>query len=455
MAEFSFGQTFQNEMLALMIRDHGFATKAAKYVPIDRLYSDSHKYLFELFKTKLERENHIPSFLEVEDNLKRIDRSKRRILRVFISKIYVLVPTDTEYIKDSLTEYSKKTVFVDIFQNAQTLWNTGKHDETYTFTLGGMNELFNISFRDDINIPIEEFEERRQIFIEESATIHRKIPTGIEVLDRILSGGLAKTQLGIILADTKVGKSIGLIHMGSIALMMRTANVAHFVLEGSTEETLMRYQSRLSGIPHRRILTDDLTKAEEQLLEDIATKYFGRLELIPFNTRHDYTIQDIEAKILEMERRGKKPDLVIVDYGDLISAGEADRRMEFRHQQTAVFRGLKQLPMIYKVALWTASQTSKPQSDPEKETLSRARNISESYEKVRITDLLITLNQTPREKEMGLMRILVDLYRHDESDRVIRVIQDFSRMIFHSKRFGYIKPTDRPSWKKFVTRGRK
>ncbi len=455
MSEFSFGQAFQNEMLALMIRDHGFATKAAKYVPTERLYSDSHKYLFGLLKNKLDKENKISSFLEVEDNLKRVERSRRRLLKAFASKIYSLVPTDSEYIKDSLTEYSKKTVFVDIFQSAQTLWNTGKHDETYKFTLKGINELFSISFRDDINVAIEHFEDYRQAFIEEAATVHRKIPTGIEVLDGILSGGLAKTQLGIILADTKVGKSIGLVHMGSIALMMRTANVAHFILEGSTEETMMRYQSRLSGIPHKRILNDELSEEEEKLLVNIEKRYFGRLELIPFNTRYDYTIQDIEAKILEMERRGKYPDLVIVDYGDLLSVGEADKRMEFRHQQTAVFRGLKQLPMIYKVALWTASQTSKPQTDPEKETLIRARNIAESYEKVRITDLLITLNQTPREKEMGLMRILVDLYRHDESDRIIRVIQDFSRMIFYSKRLGYIKAIDRPSWKTTTKRGRK
>ena len=122
-----------------------------------------------------------------------------------------------------------------------------------------------------------------------------------------------------------------------------------------------------------------------------------------------------------MERRGKYPDLVIVDYGDLLTVEDSLKRMEFRHQQTAVFRGLKQLAMIDKVALWTASQTSNVKIEPEKTTLLRAKSISESYEKVRVTDLLITLNQTPREKDMGIMRILIDLHRHGKSDKSLQL----------------------------------
>lgn len=444
---FGFSSDFQEKMLALMLTDLTFAVKVTNYISEERLYSDGHKYLFNQIKQKVERSIEAPSMIEIEENLRKIERHKRRILKTFCTKVFgmKLSSSEIEFIKTKMTEYSKKSVFVDVFQAAQTYWNSKNHEEAFRVTMEGMNDLYAVDFKDDSDLDISDFEEARQIYLFKAGTKRRHIPTQIDLLDEILRGGLERGEMGILLAQAKKGKSIGLVHMGAACLMMRFGRVAHFVLEGTTEQTILRYQSRLSGIEYGRLESEDgISAAEERKLEQLGTKYMTNLTLIPFNQRWDYTVHDIDGKIRELKRHGKMPDLVVVDYGDLLKS--KSKAESFRLEQTEVYRDLKKMAMIHDVALWTASQAQRPSEDPDKVTLLRARDIAESFEKCRIADLVATLNQTPREKNDGIMRLHLDLYRSNDGDRTMRLIQNFEKMIFYSKRLGRVTDEDVPSW---------
>jgi len=441
-AAFTFSPSFQENMLALMTKDVGFAIKAADLIPTERLYSEAHKYMFEQLKKVIKTRGDVPSFIEIEDGLKELDASKRRMLQRFCKNIYSIAVADPEFVKEKCTEYARKSSFIEIFQDAQTLWNSGKPEHAYARSMEGFSNLYSISFHDDTNIPIEEFEAIRQRYLLENAIHAPRIPTNIAALDQILRGGLEKGELGILLAEPKKGKSIGLTHMGCMAIMMRFGRVAHFLLEGTTEQGILRYESRLTGIPYSRLEKDEISHEESDRIGDIRRKYAGRLEMIPMNKHWNYTVLDVESKLKELQRAGKMPDLVVVDYGDLLKSSTPMK--EKRHEQTEVFRDLKRLAVMYKVAIWTASQAKRPENEPEKEYLLRAKDIAENFEKVRIADLICTLNQTPKERGEGVLRLHVDVYRSNDHDRTIRMICDFSRMIFHSKRYGCISGI--PGW---------
>jgi len=86
------------------------------------------------------------------------------------------------------------------------------------------------------------------------------------------------------------------------------------------------------------------------------------------------------------------------------------------------------------------SQSQRPKDGPNKETVLRSMSISEAYEKVRIADFVGTLNQTPFEKDAGILRFLADIYRNNTSDVMIRLFCDFERMVFSSKKLTDILP---------------
>lgn len=437
---FDFTANFQEQVLALMLGDAAFCKNAIDYIPEDRLYSDAHKYLWGKIKEKFQKRGELLSFVEVEDHLKTVERHKRRALRAFCQKVFAIKPENPTFMKEKLTEYAKRNAFIDIFMTAQTFWNSKNHDKAFQYTMEGMNHLYGISFFEDVAIPVEKFEEVRQLYLASKVRVARRVPTNIERLDEILRGGLEKGELGILLAEPKKGKSIGLLHMGCMALMTHSGRVAHFVLEGTTEQAILRYLSRLSGIPYRRLeMDDDLSPAERKKIERIEKKYIGRLDLIPMNAHWNYTVLDIESKLKELESMNRKPDLVVVDYADLLKAHEA---MEKRHEQTEVYRDLKRLAVMKKLAIWTASQARRPSDDRSNDYILRAKDISESFEKVRIADLVCTLNQTSKEKENGILRFHLDIYRSNESDETIHLITDYERMIFSSKLYGEATPED-------------
>ena len=445
-AEFAFGASFQEELLALMLQDLSVAMKAVKYIPKERLFSEAHQYLFGRIAFRLEKNGTTPTLVEIEDHLKTIEKHKRRMLKHFCQNIFDLKVKSADFIKEKLTDYAKRNAFIDIFQSAQTFYNSKKQEEAYEYVMNGIGDLYGISFQDDAVITIDHFEEIRQNYLHSSSASTRRIPTNIDPLDDILRGGLEKGEFAILLAEPKKGKSIGLIHMGCAALMMRKGRVAHFVLEGTTEQCVLRYQTRLTEILYRDLELDTITNEQRKRLNALAAKYTNRLDLIPMNAHWTYTALDVESKIKELKRVGRAPDLVVVDYGDLLKHHEPTENS--RKEQTEVFRALKKIAMIHSVALWTASQAQRPGDALDKERILRARDIAECFEKVRIADLVCTLNQTLRERRHGLMRFCVDIYRSADTDKIIRLVQDYERMIFYSKRLGHIERDEAPGWKK-------
>jgi len=430
---FQYGARFQESMMSLMLRDIAFADKCCEFVPSEHLHSEAHRWLFDTIKERYDETGMIVSQVEIDEILKPIEKFKRKSIRKIVDKCFGEDPESPEFIREQLAEFAKRTNFADLFAYGQTLYNDGNHDDAYTYVLESINHLHAINFNDEETVDISEFETKRQRFItQKGLTGGGDIPTGISELDAVLQGGLSKAEgeFGCLLAEAKIGKSIGLIHMG-FAGLCHSHKVVHFVLEGTTEQTMMRYQSRFTRIDYNRIKADEVTGEERVRLEAVGERYKRQLMLVPFNKHWEYTTLDIEAKLKELDRKGWSPDLVIVDYADLLHSREKHHRTDL--EQRDVFRDLKSIAINRKVALWTASQAQRPkEADKNNVRLLSGSSVAESYEKIRIIDFLGTLNQTPVEKTLGVMRLHCDIYRSNKSAKTINLITGFDRMIFHN-----------------------
>ena len=123
------------------------------------------------------------------------------------------------------------------------------------------------------------------------------------------------------------------------------------------------------------------------------------------------TVKGIRTTLDIWEKQdGFVPDVILVDYADLLTV---DDRMDFRHQQDQIWRGLRGLPQERHCLLVTATQTDADSYGKDRLGLS---NYSEDKRKYAHVTAMYGLNQDKdgREKEIGLMRINEIVVREGE-----------------------------------------
>lgn len=145
------------------------------------------------------------------------------------------------------------------------------------------------------------------------------------------------------------------------------------------------------------------------------------------HSNNTLSVAQIRAILTMWEKMdGFIPDVIVIDYADLLVP---ETRMEFRHQQNEIWKGLRRLsqekgqPLVI-----TATQ-----ADAESYNQGRLRlsNFSEDKRKYSHATAFYGLNQDPkgREKRIGLMRINELLLREDDYDtgRDVYVLQNLRR----------------------------
>jgi len=123
---------------------------------------------------------------------------------------------------------------------------------------------------------------------------------------------------------------------------------------------------------------------------------------------------------------GFVPDIVIVDYADLLSADDIGVS-EFRHRQDYLWKNLRALSQERHILLLTATQADADSYTRGRLSLS---NFSEDKRKLSHVTAQYGLNQDPegREKKLGIMRINEIVVREGEfsPDNEVYVLQDLA-----------------------------
>jgi hypothetical protein len=101
-------------------------------------------------------------------------------------------------------------------------------------------------------------------------------------------------------------------------------------------------------------------------------------------------------------RRGIEPDLVLVDYGDLLRPIKSHR--EKRTELETIYEELRGIAQIYELPLWTASQTNRSGLNAEVITMEA---ISEAFNKCFVADFICTISRTVEDKNNNEGRMFI------------------------------------------------
>lgn len=250
------------------------------------------------------------------------------------------------------------------------------------------------------------------------------VPTGFRRVDAAMGGGLCPGELAVTLGLLGTGKSQWLVNVGCGA-MEAGKKVMHVSLEMGYLSTLRRYDQRLSGCRAK-----DMTP---QQAEDLHKKWNGLLNVV-VAPAYRLPVSAIESRIERM-KPDERPDLVVVDYGMLLSGeGDNDPRPEARrHVLGRVYADLRALAIEKHVGVWTAIQANRKGYEA---PILTSQHVAECFEALQHADVTMSINQTQAEVIGKKLRLWIEKNRDEQSKVLVPFLVDWSRSMMQEDASG-------------------
>ena len=203
-------------------------------------------------------------------------------------------------------------------------------------------------------------------YLEESAAVHdpearhlAPLPTGFADIDKLLGGGLQRSEMVVLAARPSLGKST-LAFNAAMHAAQQGAIVGIFSLEMGRENVALRLLSSAASLDSHRLRLGLLSEADERRLLD-GIGMLSDLAIFIDDTPVQ-TIVEMRGKALRLQSE-HGVDLIIVDYMQLISGGgRPDNRVQ---EMGEISRSLKGLARDLDVPVLACSQLSRaPEQRP-------------------------------------------------------------------------------------------
>lgn len=175
-------------------------------------------------------------------------------------------------------------------------------------------------------------------------------------------------------------------HIGAEAIR-QGKNVLHYTLELTQNYVGQRYDTIFTGIP-----SSLLEENKEEIKEKI-----GRLKggmLVKYYPPKGITANTIAAHIDMVKSTTFQPDLIIIDYADLLVATNSKNNSDYQ-EAGGIYIDLRALSGEYQIPIWTASQTNRSAIDSD---IIQADKIADSYAKVMNADFIISVSRKDTDK---------------------------------------------------------
>lgn len=268
--------------------------------------------------------------------------------------------------------------------------------------------------------------------------------TGIKEIDE-LGLGPARKRLHLFTALPGRGKSHWLVNLGKWGLISR-ARVLYVTLELSEEEVSQRFYQSFFSVTKRKepaafqqFETDELGRfvsldetvlrhrpsLEDQDARKVATKKVHKLKRRPPLIIKEFPTGSLDVSGLNgyldaLEgARGFIPDLLLVDYGDLM---KLDSRFQI-DELDKLYKDLRGIGVKRNIAVATASQVHRA---AETKKVITGGNTAGAFAKTFTADYVLTYNQTPAEHGLGLARLYQDKGRTDKDKFTVLIAQAYA-----------------------------
>jgi replicative DNA helicase len=379
-----YGSSFQVKVISSLLKNKEFLQTISDLLDPEFFDSTSHKWIVEEVMRYFQKYNTNPTIDSLSVELKKIDNEVLRLsVAEQIKESYKISNDDQEYIEQEFANFCKNQKLKQALLDSVDQLKVGNYDEIRALIdhalKAGQDKNIGHNFKKDV--------ESR--YRPES---RNAIPTPWEVLNDLLQGGLGEGDLGLVFGNPGGGKSWFLVALGAYAASLGY-NVNHYTLELSEGYVGKRYDSFLTGIPVNEIgdRRPEVNKILENLEGNIIIKEY------PMGSTR---LGTIEAHIRKCTELDSKPDLIIIDYLDLLKSSRR-KSSERKDEIDDVYMGAKGMARKIHIPVWSASQVNRMGAQ---DKVIEGDKAAGSYDKMMISDFATSLSRKRKDKVQGTGR---------------------------------------------------
>jgi replicative DNA helicase len=380
----SYGISFQTKVISALLTDKPFLQNVSDIITDEYFSNTAHKWVVNEV-IKYYTKYHCPPTMDVlKVELKRVDNEVLQLsIKEQLKEAYRSSDeSDLSYVEEEFTNFCKNQQLKRALLNSVDLLKAGDYDSIRTLVDSALRS------GQDKNIGHEYNKDIESRFNEDD---RNPIPTPWRTFNDMIQGGLGEGDLGLIFGNPGGGKSWCLIAIGAYAVQLGF-NVIHYTLELGESYVGRRYDAFFTNIPVDKIKTH---KSEvEQAINELPGNLIVRE--YPMGRASISTIESHIKKCIDLDF---KPDLIIIDYIDLLSSKRTNR--ERKDEIDDIYTSTKGLARELKLPIWSVSQVNRAGA---KDNIIEGDKAAGSYDKIMIADVSLSLSRQKKDKVNGTGR---------------------------------------------------
>lgn len=434
----NYGLGFQIKVLSSLLKHKEFLQNIHDILDAEYYDNPAHKWIVEEVLRYYYKYHAAPTMDALSVEVKKIDNEVLKVSVIEqIKEIHKTSNEDRDYVEQEFANFCRNQQLKKAILLLPDLLDGGQYDDIRYV----MDSALKAGQDKNIGHEYEKDMETRYR-VEERGSI----PTPWGGINELLMGGLGGGDLGIIFGNPGGGKSWMLTNMGAQAIV-HGYNVCHYTLELSEDYMGKRYDAILTGLD---VQTIHQHRAE---VEAKVAGVKGKLIIKEF-AMGKASISTIESHIQKCTDLGYKPDLIIIDYVDLLKSKR--KSIDRKDEIDDIYVSTKGLAREMKIPIWTVSQVNRAGA---KDDVIEGDKAAGSYNKMMIADFALSLSRKRQDKVNGTGRIHImkNRYGTDGMTYAAKINTSNGHIVIDEKEIdedmigtenqaGQAKPTTATSW---------
>ena len=401
----TYGTAFQVKVLSSLLTHKEFLQKINDVLSEEYFDNQAHKWIIGEILNYYEEYHTTPTMEVLKVEMKKVENEVLQLsIKEQLREAYQASSSDLEYIENEFSSFCKNQQLKKALLNSVDLLNSGDFE-----AIRGLIDNA-LKAGAEKNIGHEYIKDTEARYREEARTT---VPTPWDKFNNLMQGGLGNGDFGLIFGNPGGGKSWTLVALGGFAVKLGY-NVLHYTLELGDDYVGRRYDAFFTGKS-----VDTLFKSKDKI-EEVVKELPGQL-IIKEYAPGQATVNTLRAHIQKCNDLEFKPDLIIIDYVDLLSSKK--RTQDRKGEIDDIYVSTKGLAKELQLPIWSVSQVNRAGA---KDDVIEGDKAAGSYDKIMITDVAISLSRKKEDKVNGTGRFHFMKNRYGMDGMTFSVVADTS-----------------------------